>query len=91
MKSNKNYKLFAFVFAFVFANTNLWAQATDTTLAYPFSAGYNGGMFMYTPPNISSEVNYDLTNNQYFIQTKIGDLDAGKPRTFGFKEYQQYR
>ena len=46
---------------------------------------------MGTPPNISSEVNYDLTNNQYFIQNKIGSLDAGKPRTFRFKEYQQYK
>ncbi len=46
---------------------------------------------MGTPPNISSEVNYDFTNNQYFIQNKIGGLDAGKPRTFGFKEYQQYK
>ena len=46
---------------------------------------------MGTPPNISSEVNYNFTNNQYFIQNKIGDLDAGNPRTFGFKEYQQYK
>ena len=91
MKSNKNHKLFVFIFALFFANTNLWAQATDTTLAYPFSNGENGGMFMHTPSNISSVVNYDFINNQYFIQNKIGGLDAGKARTLSFKEYQQYK
>ena len=91
MKSNKNHKFFVFIFALFFATTNLWSQATDTTLAYPFSDGANGGMFMHTPSNISSVVNYDFTNNQYFIQNKIGGLDAGRARALGFKEYQQYK
>jgi len=91
LKSNKNHKLFVFVFALIFANATLWAQSTDTTLAYPFSGNQNGGMFMNNPPNIHDQVNYDFTNNQYLIQNKIGRLDAGKARTLGFQEYQEYK
>jgi len=79
LKSNKNHKLFVFVFAFIFANATLWAQSTsDTTLVYPFSGSQSGGMFMHTPPNFYDQVSYDLTTNQYYIQNKIGGLNIGK-------------
>ena len=63
----------------LFASTNLYAQsdtlATDTTLAFPFSNSQSGGLFLNTPPNINSTVQYNLANNQYLIQPKIGSLD----------------
>ena len=46
---------------------------------------------MNTPANINTEVNYDPINNQYLIENKIGSLDASKPRTLSFKEYQEYK
>ena len=92
MKSIKNHKLFVFVFAIIFAITNLRAQSTaDTALAYPFSGNQNRGVFMYDPPNIHNQVKYDITNNQYLIQNKIGGLDAEKGRVLGFQEYQQFK
>ena len=92
MKSNKNHKLFVFVFAFIFANATLWAQSTsDTTLVYPFSGSQSGGIFMHTPPNFYDQVSYDLTTNQYYIQNKIGGLNIGKERVFNFQEYQDYK
>ena len=92
MKSNKNHKLFVFVFAFIFANATLWAQSTaDTDLAYPFSGSQSGGLFMHTPPNIYDQVKYDLATNRYLIQNKIGGLDAGKVSVLDFQEYQQYK
>jgi len=92
LKSIKNHKLFVFVFAIIFAITNLRAQSTaDTALAYPFSGNQNRGVFMYDPPNIHNQVKYDITNNQYLIQNKIGGLDAEKGRVLGFQEYQQFK
>ena len=92
MKSNKNHKLFVFIFAFIFANGTLWAQSTaDTDLAYPFSGSQSGGLFMQTPPNIFDQVKYDLATNRYLIQNKIGGLDAGQASVLDFQEYQQYK
>ena len=92
MKSNKNHKLFVFIFAFIFANATLWGQSTaDTDLAYPFSGSQSGGLFMQTPPNIFDQVKYDLATNRYLIQNKIGGLDAGQASVLDFQEYQQYK
>ena len=48
-------------------------------------------MFMNTPGNIKLQVNYDILNNQYTLQNKIGGLKSGRPTTLGFKDYQQYK
>ena len=40
--------------------------------------------------NIKSQVNYDILNNQYTLQHKIGGLKLGRSITLDFKEYQQY-
>jgi len=75
------YNISFLFFALIFSVSVLGQSASDSSLAFPFSGSQSGGLFMGTPPNISSEVNYDLTNNQYFIQNKIGGLDAGRART----------
>ena len=46
---------------------------------------------MNSPSNIKSHVNYDILNNQYTLQHKIGGLRLGRSTTLGFKEYQQYK
>ena len=48
-------------------------------------------MFMNTPSNIKSQVTYDILNNQYTLQSKIGGLMLGGSTTLDFKEYQQYK
>ena len=78
----------------LFASANLYAQsdtlATDTTLAFPFSNSQSGGLFLNTPPNINSTVQYNLDNNQYLIQSKIGSLNFGSPSIMDFNEFQLY-
>ena len=78
----------------LFASASLYAQSdtlvTDTTLAFPFSNNQTGGLFLNTPPNISSTVQYNLDNNQYLIQSKIGSLDFGRPTIMNFNEFQLY-
>jgi cell surface protein SprA len=91
LKTNRNHNLLVLVFALVFANTHLSGQSSDSTLAYPFLGNQSGGMFMNTPGNIKSQVSYDILNNQYSLQNKIGELKLGRSTTLDFKEYQQYK
>jgi cell surface protein SprA len=85
------YNISFLFFALIFSVSVLGQSASDSSLVFPFSESQSGGMFMYTPSNISSVVNYDFINNQYFIQNKIGGLNVGKARTLSFKQYQQYK
>ena len=48
-------------------------------------------MLMNAPGNIKSYINYDIINNQYTLQSKVGLIKLGMPTTFSFKEYQQYK
>ena len=89
MKSKKNYKLVVFIFALL-ASINLFAQSTGKGLSYPFYSKSKSGMFLRTPSNIGLKINYNIASNQYFIQNKIGNIDAGRAETFDFEEYQQY-
>ena len=91
MKIIRNHSLLLLVFALFFANVHVFGQSSDSSLAYPFSGNQSGGMFMNTPSNIKSQVNYDILNNQYTLQRKIGGLTLGGLTTLGFKEYQQYK
>jgi cell surface protein SprA len=91
LKINRNHNLLVLVFALIFASTNVSGQSSDSTLAYPFLGNQSGGMFMNSPSNIKSHVNYDILNNQYTLQHKIGGLRLGRSTTLGFKEYQQYK
>ena len=47
-------------------------------------------MYMNTPPNFKSSVEYDALNNKYIIQQKIGTINFGEPRVLSFLEYQKY-
>ncbi len=46
---------------------------------------------MNASENIKSHVNYDILNNNYIIQYKIGELKLGRPTNLSFKEYQEYK
>ncbi len=89
----KGYKIYniSLIIALL-TSVNLWGQSvSDTSLTYPFSGNQSGGMFMNTPPNISSKATYDSNTNQYLLQDKVGGLDFGPPKVLGFKEYQEYQ
>ena len=74
MKTNKNHNLLVLVFALLFASAHLLGQSSDSTLSYPFFGDQSGGMLMNAPGNIKSHVNYDILNNQYTLQNKVGEL-----------------
>ena len=41
---------------------------TDTTLSFPFSNSQSGGLFLNTPKNINSTIEYDLNNEITFCE-----------------------
>ena len=90
MKINKNHNLPVLVFALLFASAHLFGQSSNSTLSYPFFGDQSGGMLMNAPGNIKSYINYDIINNQYTLQNKVGLIKLGMPTNFSFKEYQQY-
>ena len=71
-------------------NSFLDTIATDTTLPFPFHENSSGGLFMNTPSNFSSNTNYDLISNRYFIQKQVGKSNIGQPIIMSFSEYQKY-
>jgi len=87
LKTNRNHILLVLVFA----TTHLFGQSSVSTLANPYFDNKSGGMFINNTGNIKSQVNYDILNNQYTLQYKIGELNLGRSTTLSFKEYQQYK
>jgi len=61
----------------------------DTTLPYPYR-GKDGGMYLNSPTNFTTEVVYDPVTGMYVLYEKIGDLLAKPPRYMTAAEYQAY-
>ena len=61
----------------------------DTSLPYPYN-GNDGGLYLNTPSNFTTEVEYDPTTGMYIIYEKIGNLLARPPRYLTAQEYQNY-
>ncbi len=87
-------------------NLNLFYAPPDTSkkdstvnLPYPFNdqgnksgsnEGYESGMYLHKPANISTDVEYDGENNEYHINEKVGSLKYRTPESMSFEEYQHY-
>ena len=57
----------------------------------PFGAqGSKNSLFLNTPSNIKSEVQYDPTTGQYRFDQKIGNSDFRPPSYMDFDEYLKY-
>tara|TARA_B100001250_G_scaffold125539_2_gene106769 strand:+ start:19684 stop:26826 length:7143 start_codon:yes stop_codon:yes gene_type:complete len=75
----------------LFFSVQLFGQSSyDSTLTFPFYQSQNGGVFMNTPSNFSSTIEYDPLTNTYILQQKIGGFDFGAPQVMSFFEYQEY-
>ena len=68
----------------------------DTTLTYPFTPEMvdpaNGDphpLYMQTPPNLTTEVQYDPETRQYVKIYKVGDNTYRIPTTLSFEDYQE--
>ncbi len=70
----------------------------STVLPYPFNdqgnhpgtnQGYENGMYLHKPSNISTEIEYDGETNEYNINENIGNLKYRDPESMSFEEYQK--
>jgi cell surface protein SprA len=98
-------KIFSYIttlFCLIFVqNAALWAQSDSnkTFLPFPFkdesysplSTPAEGGLYMNTPSNIQSDVNYDPKTGKYVFEQKIGDkIPYRKPAAMSLDEYLEY-
>jgi len=60
-------------------------------LPYPYNSNSSSGLFMNNPSNFNTITNYDLKNNQYIIQNRLGDFNLRYPKIMSFKEFQKYK
>ena len=74
-------------------------DSTEIDLPYPFhdDPGYpttgqdnQNGLFLGQPSNVTTEVEYDMDNNQYVITRKIGSLRYRTPIPMTYDEYMKY-
>ena len=92
---NNIYKLFL-VFLFVLisifsaVSANPDSLENQYNLPYPYNSNSSSGLFMSNPPNFNFITTYDLKNNQYLMQKKIGDFKLGYPNIMSFDEFQKY-
>ncbi|MDD2196474.1 MAG: cell surface protein SprA [Bacteroidales bacterium] len=76
--------------------SNILAPAPDTTtLQYPIPSDEDlqnsSPLFMSTPQNITTEVEYDPKTKQYTIYYKVGNVNIRTPRVMSENEYRQFQ
>jgi len=70
----------------------------DTVLPFPFEDNsgnpydvpQDGGLYLNTPSNITTELIYNPETNEYELKSKIGTLDYRTPSYLPFDEYQKF-
>ena len=67
------------VFTFLFY-VNSFSIVVDSlennyNLPYPYLQNSSSGLFMNNPSNFNTQINYDITNNQYLFQNRLGDFN----------------
>jgi cell surface protein SprA len=81
-----------------FAPPDTGKKDSTTTLPFPFNdqgnksgvnQGYESGMYLHKPSNITTEVEYDAENNEYNINENIGSLRYRTPESMSFEDYQK--
>ena len=50
--------------------------------------GYESGMYLHKPSNITTNVEYDGETNEYHINENVGSFRYRTPETMSFEEYQ---
>ena len=85
--------------------SNLLVAPPDTgkndstlNLPYPFNdhgnnsgsnQGYESGMYLHKPQNITTNIEYDGENHEYQINENIGTLKYRTPKSMSFEDYQK--
>lgn len=62
----------------------------NTDPAFPWEKKRSSPLFLNTPSNITTRVEYDGRNHQYIIYQKVGGLDYRRPVYMSPDEYRRY-
>ena len=79
-------KIFFVLFVFICCNVSL---AQTDSLKYNIDENSDSPLFLDTPNNITTEVEYDPINNEYILIKKAGNLVLER-MALTFEEYQNY-
>jgi len=90
----KKYRILLTVFTLLF-HVNSFSLVLDSlennyNLPYPYLQNSSSGLFMNNPSNFNTQINYDIINNQYLFQNRLGDFNLGTPKILSFEEFQEY-
>jgi len=76
-------------------NLPLNPEPDSTTLPFPIPSNEDqqddSPLFMASPQNITTEVEYDPVTKQYTIYYKVGDVNVRPPRVMSESEYRQFQ
>ena len=66
--------LTVFTFLFYVKSFSIAVDSLENNynLPYPYIQNSSSGLFMNNPSNLNTQVNYDITNNQYLFQKRLG-------------------
>ena len=56
----------------------------------PLNDSQDSKLFLSTPKNIDSEVEYDAKSNEYIFTNKIGNINYRDPQVMPFEDYKNY-
>ena len=80
------------------ADTPQQASKPKDTLRFPISDHRNEpgtdqrntGIDLADPPNVTRSIEYDPTDNRYYLSEKVGDQFVRNPSFLSFDEFQKY-
>ena len=95
-KINQYSLLFAIILTLTFNVRGFSAPIIDSlennyNLPYSYNSNSSSGLFMNNPSNFNTITNYDLKNNQYVIQNRLGKFNLRYPKIMSFEEFQKYK
>ena len=68
------------------------ADSTENyNLPFPYNTNYNSGLFLNTPSNLRPNVNYDIQNNQYLFNNRVGNINLDRSKILDFKQFQDLK
>ena len=96
MSNNFQNSLILFLVFTLFLNVRAFGYSpADSTenynLPFPYNINYNSGLFLNTPSNLRPIINYDILNNQYLFNNKVGEIDLNRSEILDFKQFQDLK
>jgi len=96
LSNNFQNSLILFLVFTLFLNVRAFGYSpADSTenynLPFPYNTNYNSGLFLNTPSNLRPIINYDILNNQYLFNNRVGEIDLNRSEILDFNQFQDLK